>query len=171
MHPGDQGGVVAFVPRGPAGIDNDLVEGCGDTILEPRLWAVVGAADDGELDVVGEKRPQHVAERWALERQEAAGAEPHLVGLRFRRGEEPHADRCTLIDDGGIADDGLSETLGGDAGRQGAEAPRCGAGALQRMATLVDDGPGLLEDVALEHAEVIVLREYIALVDDAEVRS
>ena len=41
----------------------------------------------------------------------------------------------------------------------------------QRMATLVDDGPGLLEDVALEHPEVIVLREYIALVDDAEVRS
>ena len=39
------------------------------------------------------------------------------------------------------------------------------------MAALGDDGPGLLEDVAFEHVEVIVLREHIALVDDAEVRS
>ena len=44
-----------------AGIDDDLVEGCGNTILEPGLRAVVGASDDGELDVIGEKRPQHVA--------------------------------------------------------------------------------------------------------------
>ncbi len=75
--------MVAFIPGRPAGIDDDLVEGGGDTILEPRLGAVVGAADDGELDVVREKRPQHVAERWAVERQETAGAEPHLLGLLF----------------------------------------------------------------------------------------
>ncbi len=39
------------------------------------------------------------------------------------------------------------------------------------MAAVVDDGPGLLGDVAFEDAEVVILGEHVALVDDAEVRT